>query len=64
MINDLLKPNTVIAPHANEAGTQAGKVRAGTKTERFIQLSKVPVVVPLSGRTTQFDGNGRCTAVW
>jgi L-ascorbate metabolism protein UlaG (beta-lactamase superfamily) len=62
VINDLVKPNTVIASHANEAGTQGGKVREGSKTARFIQLSKVPVVVPLSGRLMQFDGNGRCTA--
>lgn len=62
VINDLVKPATVIASHANEAGTQGGKVRAGSKTERFIQLSKVSVVVPLSGREMQFDNNGRCTA--
>jgi L-ascorbate metabolism protein UlaG (beta-lactamase superfamily) len=62
VINDLVKPATVIASHANEAGTQGGKVRAGSKTERFIQLSKVPVVVPLSGKTMQFDAGGRCTA--
>jgi L-ascorbate metabolism protein UlaG (beta-lactamase superfamily) len=61
VINDLVKPASVIASHANEAGTEGGKVRAGSKTERFIQLSKVPVHVPLSGRTMQFDGAGRCT---
>jgi hypothetical protein len=37
-------------------------VRAGTKTENFIKLAKMPVHVPLSGRTMSFDGNGRCTA--
>ena len=62
VINDLVKPATVIASHANEAGTQGGKVRPGSKTERFIQLSKVPVVVPLSGRTMSFDGAGKCAA--
>ncbi|MES3000786.1 MAG: MBL fold metallo-hydrolase [Pseudomonadota bacterium] len=61
VINDLVKPASVIASHANEAGTQGGKVIAGSKTERFMQLSKVPVYVPLSGRTMQFDAAGRCT---
>jgi L-ascorbate metabolism protein UlaG (beta-lactamase superfamily) len=62
VINDLVKPSAVIASHANEAATQAGKVRAGTKTEAFMKLSKVPVHVPLSGQMMQFDANGRCTA--
>jgi L-ascorbate metabolism protein UlaG (beta-lactamase superfamily) len=62
VINDLVKPASVIASHANEAGTQGGKVRAGSKTERFMKLSKVPVHIPLSGRTMQFNAAGRCTA--
>jgi L-ascorbate metabolism protein UlaG (beta-lactamase superfamily) len=62
VINDLVKPATVIVSHANEAGTQGGKPRPGSKTERFIQLSKVPTVVPLSGHMMQFDSNGKCTA--
>ena len=62
VINDLVKPNAVIASHANEAGTEGGKVRAGTKTEAFIKATKVPVHVPLSGKTMEFDGNGKCTA--
>ena len=62
VINDLVKPNAVIASHANEAGTEGGKVRAGTKTEAFIKATKVPVHVPLSGKTMEFDSNGKCTA--
>jgi L-ascorbate metabolism protein UlaG (beta-lactamase superfamily) len=62
VINDLVKPAAVIASHANEAATQGGKVRPGTKTERFMQLAKVPVHIPLSGRTMQFNGGGKCTA--
>jgi hypothetical protein len=57
-----VKPSAVIASHANEAGTQGGKVRAGTKTEAFIKAAKMPVHVPLSGRTMSFDGAGKCTA--
>lgn len=62
VINDLVKPASVIASHANEAATQGGRVRPGTKTEAFIKATKVPVYVPLSGRTMQFDTAGRCTA--
>jgi len=62
VINDLVKPNSVIASHANEAGTENGKVRAGSKTEAFIKATKVPVHVPLSGKMMEFDANGKCTA--
>lgn len=62
VMNDLVKPAAVIASHANEAATQGGKVRVGTKTENFMKLAKMPVHVPLSGRTMSFDGTGRCTA--
>jgi L-ascorbate metabolism protein UlaG (beta-lactamase superfamily) len=62
VINDLVKPASVIASHANEVGTVNGKVRPGSKTETFSKAVKVPVYIPLSGRTMQFDGTGRCTA--
>jgi hypothetical protein len=62
VINDLVKPNAVIASHANEAGTASGKVRAGSKTEAFVKATKVPVHVPLSGKTMEFDATGKCTA--
>jgi len=62
VINELVKPNAVIASHANEVGTVNGKVRSGSKTEAFVKASKVPVHVPLSGKTMEFDANGKCTA--
>jgi len=62
VINDLVKPASVIASHANEVGTVGGKLRAGSKTEAFIKLVKVPVHVPLSGKTMEFDAAGKCTA--
>jgi len=62
VINDLVKPASVIASHANEVGTVGGKVRPGSKTEAFIKAVRAPVHVPLSGRTMEFDANGRCTA--
>lgn len=62
VINDLVKPNAVIASHANEVGTKGGKVVPGSRTEAFMKAAKVPVHVPLSGRTMEFDGNGKCVA--
>src|SRR3954470_4064777 len=60
VMNELVRPHSVIASHANEAGTQGGKVLPNTKTAAFQRAAKMPVVVPLSGRTMEFDGSGRC----
>lgn len=60
VVNEMIRPKAVIASHANEAATEGGAVRAGTRTGTFIDLSKVPVHVPLSGKTLTFDGNGSC----
>jgi len=62
VINELVRPNAVIASHANEVATKGGKVLPGTKTEAFMKATKVPVHVPLSGRTMEFDENGKCVA--
>ena len=62
VINELVKPATVIASHANEVGTVGGKVRPGSKTEAFLKASKVPAVVPLSGHVYEFNAAGVCTA--
>ena len=61
-MNELVKPNSVIASHANEVGTVEGKVRPGSKTEAFIKAVKVPVHIPLSGKVMEFDAAGKCTA--
>jgi len=62
VINELIKPTAVIASHANEVATEGGKVIPGTKTDTFIRASAVPVHLPLSGRTMEFDGGGNCVA--
>ena len=62
VINELVKPNAVIASHANEVATKGGKVIAGTKTDTFMKATKVPVHLPLSGRTMEFNGNGNCVS--
>ena len=60
VMNELVRPNAVIASHANEAATQGGKVLPNTKTAAFQRAAKMPVYAPLSGQTMEFDGSGRC----
>jgi L-ascorbate metabolism protein UlaG (beta-lactamase superfamily) len=56
----LIQPNAVIPSHANEVATTGGVVNPGTHTARFTELLKdIPVVVPLSGVTMEFDRNGQ-----
>jgi hypothetical protein len=62
VINELVKPASVIASHANEVATKDGKVVPGTRTETFIKAVSVPVHVPLSGKTFEFDAAGKCAA--
>jgi L-ascorbate metabolism protein UlaG (beta-lactamase superfamily) len=62
VINELVKPASVIPSHANEVGTVGGKVRPGSKTEAFMKAVKVPAYIPLSGKTMEFDAAGKCTA--
>ena len=62
VVNELVKPKSVIASHANEEATKDGKVQTGTRTQAFIEASKMPVHVPLSGRTMTFDGSGTCVS--
>lgn len=49
-----------IASHANEMATQGGKLLPNTKTATFKAATKVPVHVPLSGKTMEFDADGKC----
>lgn len=61
VVNKLVRPASVIPSHANEGATRKGKVLPGTRTAAFITaLRGVPVHVPLSGRTMEFDEAGRC----
>lgn len=62
VINDLIKPASVIASHANEVATNGGEVVAGTRTDTFMKAASVPVHVPLSGQTMSFDGDGKCVS--
>jgi L-ascorbate metabolism protein UlaG (beta-lactamase superfamily) len=62
VINELVRPASVIASHANEVATRNGKVIAGTKTETFIKATNVPVHLPLSGRSMAFNSAGMCVS--
>jgi L-ascorbate metabolism protein UlaG (beta-lactamase superfamily) len=60
VINEMVKPNEVIPSHANEMATKGGKLLPGTKTAVFKAATKVPVHVPLSGKTMEFGADGKC----
>ena len=60
VINELVKPASVIVSHANQTSTKGGKLIAGTKADIFIKATKVPVHIPLSGNTMEFDSSGKC----
>ncbi|MEO8484825.1 MAG: MBL fold metallo-hydrolase [Betaproteobacteria bacterium] len=58
--NDLIRPSTVMLSHVNEAGSVGGKARPGSRTAELSALIRSPVVLGLSGRTFEFDGQGKC----
>lgn len=62
VINDLVKPTSVIVSHANEEATRDGKVLPGTRTETFQKAVKIPVHIPLSGNVMEFDSVGICVS--
>ena len=63
IINELVRPASVIASHPNEAVTDGGKLMPNTRMKTFIDLVKDrPVYLALSGRTMEFDGDGKCVA--
>jgi len=62
VMNAMVKPKSVIASHANEQATEGGKLLPGTRTETFIEATDMPVHLPLSGVTMEFDGDGACIA--
>jgi L-ascorbate metabolism protein UlaG (beta-lactamase superfamily) len=62
VMNELVQPNALIVSHANEPATENGEVQPGTKTQAFIDAVEVPVHIPLSGRTMEFDGEAKCVS--
>lgn len=62
VINELVKPNAVIPSHANQASTKDGKLLPNTRAAVFKETVTVPMHLPLSGKTMEFDGDGKCVA--
>jgi L-ascorbate metabolism protein UlaG (beta-lactamase superfamily) len=62
VVNELVKPKSVIASHANEGVTVDGKLLPDSKTAAFVKASKVPVYIPLSGKPMTFGGDGKCAS--
>ncbi len=61
--NVLLRPAAVIPSHSSEEATEGGKLKGGSRTADFVRLVKGRKVhLPLSGRTMEFDGKGKCVA--
>ena len=60
----MIKPKAVIPTHANEVSTEGGKVKPGSKAEKFMKLvaKSIPVHLPLSGRIMEFDGDAKCVS--
>ena len=60
VVNELINPASVIPSHANEEATRNGAVIEGTKTDTFAKAANMPVHIPLSGTTMEFDSQGMC----
>jgi len=63
IINDLVKPTSIILSHVNEGATSGGKPKPDSHTADFLALVKgPPVYLGTSGRAMEFDGAGKCVA--
>jgi L-ascorbate metabolism protein UlaG (beta-lactamase superfamily) len=62
-VNTLIQPASIIVTHVNEGATAGGTLRPSSRTAAFIARVKGRAVYPaLSGKTMEFDGNGKCVA--
>jgi hypothetical protein len=62
-VNSLVKPKSVIVSHAEQAVTTNGKMNPDTRAAVFASLvDDLPVYLPLSGVTMQFNGAGLCVS--
>ncbi len=62
VVNNLIKPLSIIASHANQPSTSGGKIIKGTRLAKFKKITKAKVYAPISGRTMSFNAKGRCTS--
>ena len=65
-MNELVRPNSVIFSHVNEAVTEGGKLRPAARAAAIMKLLKgVTPHLAISGRSMEFDGAGNCvTGCW
>jgi L-ascorbate metabolism protein UlaG (beta-lactamase superfamily) len=62
-MNELVRPASVILTHPNEAVTEGGKLRPGSRAATLVKMLKGSTPhLAISGRTMEFDGKGRCVA--
>lgn len=61
-LNELIKPESAIFTHVNEPATKGGKLLPKSKTAAVIKDVKASSHLAISGRTMEFDGDGRCTS--
>jgi L-ascorbate metabolism protein UlaG (beta-lactamase superfamily) len=61
-MNELVRPASVILTHPNEAVTEGGKLRPTSRTATLMKQLKPTAHLAISGRTIEFDGNGKCAA--
>jgi L-ascorbate metabolism protein UlaG (beta-lactamase superfamily) len=62
VINELLRPASVILTHVNEPATDGGRLRPESRTAAVIEQLNPPAHLAISGRTMEFDELGRCVA--
>ena len=62
VIQDMVRPATVMPSHVGEQATSGGALRGDTRTEFFARSvgGFARVVLPVSDITLAFDGDGRC----
>ena len=61
-MNELVRPASVILTHPNEPVTEGGKLRPASRTAALMKELKPAAYLALSGRTMEFDGQGKCVA--
>jgi L-ascorbate metabolism protein UlaG (beta-lactamase superfamily) len=59
-VNQLIRPASVILTHPNEPVTEGGKLRPASSTAALIKQLKPAAYLAISGRTMEFDGQGKC----
>jgi hypothetical protein len=62
VINDLIKPASVILTHVNEPATEGGKPKPKSHTAALMKQLNPSSYLAISGRTMEFDGKGMCVA--